>query len=142
MGTDGLLFPSPGLTDKDKPRERRNVARVIRSRFDDAGLGWATPHALRRTVATTIDAAGLPVALAAHMLGHANVSMRLIGRPPRFIDSPSMASGSDPRVDVAQLQVEPQTCALRVSPPGRRRRARSSPHAQCCATTSGRIVPV
>ena len=79
----GLVFPSPGqpergasyVPDPTIPRDRRNVARVMRVMFDAAGLPWATPHSLRRTVATMIDAAGLPVALAADVLGHADASM-------------------------------------------------------------------
>ncbi|MGE3272956.1 MAG: tyrosine-type recombinase/integrase [Chloroflexota bacterium] len=71
----GLLFPSPRVTDNGKVRDRRNVARELRRTLDLAGLEWATPHTLRRTVATDIDAAGLPIALAANVLGHADPSM-------------------------------------------------------------------
>jgi|tagenome__1003787_1003787.scaffolds.fasta_scaffold20890979_2 integrase len=85
-GADGHLFPSPGRLSKgevarvakpdaDKPREQRNVARVLREELDNAGLPWATPHSLRRTVATMIDEAGLPIALAANQLGHSNPAM-------------------------------------------------------------------
>lgn len=67
-----LLFPSPrtgGL------RDRRYAARAMRALLDGAGLPWATPHSLRRTVASLIDEAGLPIALAANQLGHADPSM-------------------------------------------------------------------
>lgn len=68
----GLVFPSPrtgGL------RDRRNAARALRALFDRAGFPWATPHSLRRTVATLLDEAGMPIALAANVLGHADPSM-------------------------------------------------------------------
>jgi integrase len=75
MGTDGYVFPSPGISDTTKPRDRRNVARAIRSIMDEAGLPWATPHTLRRTVATFLDEAGMPMALAANQLGNADPAM-------------------------------------------------------------------
>jgi integrase len=75
IGTSGLLFPSPGRLDSTKPRDTRNVARVFRRLLDEAGFPWATPHTLRRTVASLIDQAGLSVALAADVLGHADASM-------------------------------------------------------------------
>ncbi len=74
-GRSGFLFPSPGLLQSDSPRDRRNVARVFREVLDEAGFVWATPHTLRRTVASLIDAAGLPIALAADVLGHADAAM-------------------------------------------------------------------
>jgi integrase len=75
LGTDGLVFRSPGTSDADKVRDRRNVARVFRAVLDEAGFPWATPHTFRRTVATLLDEAGLPIALAANQLGHANPAM-------------------------------------------------------------------
>jgi len=36
---------------------------------------WATPHTFRRTVATLLDEAGLPIALAANQLGHSDPAM-------------------------------------------------------------------
>lgn len=74
-GAEGLVFPSPGTNDRDKPRDRRNVARAMRAILDAAGLPWATPHSLRRTVATLLDEAGQPIALAANVLGHADPAM-------------------------------------------------------------------
>jgi integrase len=74
-GKVGLVFPSPFSQDRDKPRDRRNVARSLRLIFDAAGLPWATPHALRRTVATLLDEAGVPIAVVADQLGHADPSM-------------------------------------------------------------------
>lgn len=73
-GTD-LLFPSPSTKDRTQPRDRRNVARVLRAVLDEAGCPWATPHTFRRTVATYIDEAGLSIAIAANQLGHADPAM-------------------------------------------------------------------
>lgn len=74
LGEVGYLFPSPRLTERkhDRPRDKRNVARQLRRVLDEADLEWATPHSLRRTVATMIDKAGLPISLAADVLGHAD----------------------------------------------------------------------
>ena len=74
-GHSGLVFSSPGTSNVLKQRDRRNVARVFRVVFDEAGFPWATPHTLRRTVATLLDEAGLPIALAANQLGHADPAM-------------------------------------------------------------------
>jgi integrase len=75
--TTGYLFPSPGLSDQSKPRDRRNVARMMRTVLDEAGFDWATPHSLRRSVATFILEAGEPVTVAQAQLGHADASMTL-----------------------------------------------------------------
>lgn len=88
--TYGLVFPTPSATgiaqpsksgggghaiDLGKPRDRRNVTRVLSKVFESAGLPWATAHSLRRTVASDIDRAGLGVAIAADVLGHADPAM-------------------------------------------------------------------
>jgi integrase len=39
------------------------------------GLTWAVPHTLRRTFATLLDQANLPIARIADQLGHSDVSM-------------------------------------------------------------------
>lgn len=71
-----LVFPSPKTGGV---RDRRNAARHLRALLDTAGLPWATPHSLRRTVASMIDEAGLPIALAANQLGHADAAMTARG---------------------------------------------------------------
>lgn len=58
-----------GLVD---PRDQRAVARSLRRALDRAGFPWATPHTLRRTVATLLDAAGVPLVQNADCLGHAD----------------------------------------------------------------------
>lgn len=74
-GVHGLVFPSPGIGDRTKIRDKRNVSRVFREVFDEAGFPWATSHTLRRTVATLLGEAGLPLVAAADQLGHKNPSM-------------------------------------------------------------------
>lgn len=70
----GYVFHSPlgGLEDR---RDERAVWRALRRAFDRAGYDWATPHTLRRTVATLLDAAGVPIATIADYLGHADPSV-------------------------------------------------------------------
>ena len=75
FGTEGVVFHSPGTSDRTKPRDQRNLMRAIRRILDDAGHRWATPHTFRRTVASLIDEAGESVALAADVLGHKDASM-------------------------------------------------------------------
>ena len=43
--------------------------------LDACGLTWAVPHTFRRTVATLLDQANLPIARIADQLGHSDVSM-------------------------------------------------------------------
>lgn len=83
-GFEGMVFPSPGNpnyrnspVDPSKPRDGRNVARILREMLDAAGLPWATPHTLRRTAATLLDQAGRPVAAIARQLGHSDPSMTM-----------------------------------------------------------------
>jgi integrase len=66
-----LVFPSPR---SDAPRDRRNATRAIRGVLDRAGYPWASPHTFRRTVATVLDAQGVPIAVVADVLGHADPS--------------------------------------------------------------------
>jgi integrase len=68
----GFVFASTRTAGR---RDRRNTARHLRDVFDRAGFPWATPHSLRRTVATLMDEAGLPLALTADQLGHSNPAM-------------------------------------------------------------------
>jgi integrase len=72
---EGLVFGSPRLHDKTKPRDRRNMIRHLRARLDEAGMPWATSHTFRRTVASWMDEAGAPLAEIANQLGHANVNV-------------------------------------------------------------------
>jgi integrase len=75
-GTRGYVFPSPAhLNAPDRLWDQSNSAKAVRSALDSAGLSWAVPHTFRRTVATLLDQANLPIARIADQLGHADVSM-------------------------------------------------------------------
>jgi integrase len=82
-GTTGVVFHSPGDRNKsarpsrERPRDRRNVQRIMRQVLDAAGYDWATPHSLRRTVASLADQGGMPIQSIARHLGHADPSMTM-----------------------------------------------------------------
>jgi len=82
-GTTGVVFHSPGDPNKsvqpsrERQRDRRNVQRIMRQVMDAAGYEWATPHSLRRTVASLADEAGTPIQSIACQLGHADPSMTM-----------------------------------------------------------------
>lgn len=56
-------------------RDPSNTQSDLREAFSAAGFDWVTSHALRKTVATVMDHAGLSSRAAADQLGHANPSM-------------------------------------------------------------------
>ncbi|MQA35959.1 tyrosine-type recombinase/integrase [Modestobacter roseus] len=72
VSASGYVFDSPRTGGR---RDRRNAARAVRDLLDRAGFAWMTPHTFRRTVATLIVEAGLPINMAADVLGHADASM-------------------------------------------------------------------
>ncbi|MEV0699502.1 site-specific integrase [Saccharopolyspora sp. NPDC050389] len=65
-GDEGPLFPSArgGWLDPS------NVINRISEAFDECGYGWVTSHVFRKTVATVLDEAGLPVGDVADQLGN------------------------------------------------------------------------
>ena len=72
----GYVFASPAyLDDPERMWEQSNSAGAVRAALDAAGLTWAVPHTFRRTVATLLDQANMPIARIADQLGHADVSM-------------------------------------------------------------------
>lgn len=74
-GIDGLVFASPGTGDPHVKWEQSNSAAAVREVLDGAGATWAVPHTFRRTVATLLHAAGVPIARIADQLGHADPAM-------------------------------------------------------------------
>lgn len=75
-GRRGYVFASPAtLNDPERLWDQSNSAKAVRAALDAAGLSWAVPHTFRRTVATLLDQANLPIARIADQLGHADVSM-------------------------------------------------------------------
>lgn len=94
-GATGYVFASPHHVETvgDRPWDQSNCAKAVASVLEGAGFGWATPHTLRRTVATLLHEAGVPLATIADQLGHADASMTArvyLGRDP-FGERPSVA---------------------------------------------------
>lgn len=69
----GLVFPS----ERGTIRDTSNTHGKFRPMFDAVGLQWATPHVFRRTYATTLLRAGVPVLTVAALLGHTDPSLTL-----------------------------------------------------------------
>jgi integrase len=75
-GTRGYVFASPAhLNNPERLWDQSNSAKAVRAALDASGLSWAVPHTFRRTVATLLDQANLPIARIADQLGHSDVSM-------------------------------------------------------------------
>lgn len=63
------------MAQKGGLRDPTNTQADLRDALRTAGFGWATSHTLRKTVATTMDQAGLSARATADQLGHAQPSM-------------------------------------------------------------------
>lgn len=77
IGTDGLVFPTPGrwgTGDSENVRDRRNVSRHLRAILDDAGMTWATAKTFRLTVGDLV-AKNYGLIEASKVLGHSRPSM-------------------------------------------------------------------
>ena len=74
-GTRGLVFSSPHLSDPERPWDQSNSADALAAVLAGAGFPWATPHTFRRTVATLLHEASVPIARIADQLGHADPAM-------------------------------------------------------------------
>lgn len=76
-GKSGYVFPAPAprVPDPERSWEQSNAAGAVADMFRLAGMPWATPHTLRRTVATLLHEAGVPIARIADQLGHADPAM-------------------------------------------------------------------
>jgi integrase len=74
-GTEGYVFAAPAQRDPERVWDQSNSAGAVRDALDACGLTWAVPHTFRRTVATLLDQANLPIARIADQLGHSDVSM-------------------------------------------------------------------
>lgn len=71
LGEQEVIFPSTAGT----LRNPNNFAKEWRTARDELGLGDATTHSFRKTVATLIDDEGLSARIGADHLGHSHVSM-------------------------------------------------------------------
>jgi integrase len=74
-GTEGYVFAAPARRDPERVWDQSNSAGSVRAALDACGLTWAVPHTFRRTVATLLDQANLPIARIADQVGHSDVSM-------------------------------------------------------------------
>jgi integrase len=74
-GTGGYVFPASAKLEPTTKWDQSNSARAVRTVLDGAGYDWAVPHTFRRTVATLLNEAGIPIARIADQLGHADPSM-------------------------------------------------------------------
>jgi integrase len=74
-GTAGFVFASPGVAGNDRRWEQSNSASAVRAVLDGCGFAWAVPHTFRRTVASLLHQAGIPLVQIADQLGHADPSM-------------------------------------------------------------------
>ena len=54
-------------------RDRSNTTKQLRRVYDAAGLPWMTSHTLRRTAASLLDDAGLPLREVSGQLGHSDL---------------------------------------------------------------------
>jgi len=70
-GEAEMIFPGTAGTWRDP----NNFSKQWRKVRDELGLPDITSHSFRKTVATTIDDAGLSARIGADQLGHAKVSM-------------------------------------------------------------------
>lgn len=71
----GYVFSSPYLSDQERPWDQSNSAESLSDVLHGAGFPWATPHTFRRTVATLLHEAGVPLVKIADQLGHADPTM-------------------------------------------------------------------
>lgn len=75
-GTEGLVFSAPHhLAEPERRWDQGNSANAVAKVLIDSGFPWATPHTFRRTVATLLHEAGVPIARIADQLGHADPAM-------------------------------------------------------------------
>ncbi|WP_193608723.1 tyrosine-type recombinase/integrase [Nocardioides lijunqiniae] len=75
-GRNGLMFAAPALLEGEEQKwDQGNSNAAIREMLDGAGYTWAVPHTFRRTVATLLHEAGVPIVRIADQLGHADPGM-------------------------------------------------------------------
>lgn len=77
IGSSGYVFASPGVLDSEKEWDKSNAADGVRAVLDGAGFAWAVGHTFRRTIATRLGEAGVPVRRIADQLGHSDTNTTL-----------------------------------------------------------------
>jgi integrase len=63
------------MNEPERVWDQSNSAKALARIFIGSGFPWATPHTLRRTVATILDQSSVPIATIADQLGHADPAM-------------------------------------------------------------------
>lgn len=75
-GSEGLMFAAPALLNGAEQKwDQGNSNAAIRQILDGAGYSWAIPHTFRRTVASLLHEAGVPIVRIADQLGHSDPAM-------------------------------------------------------------------
>lgn len=75
MPPHGYVFSSPNVSDQERMWDQSNSAESVAGVLIGAGFPWATPHTFRRTVASLLHEAGVPLVKIADQLGHADPTM-------------------------------------------------------------------
>jgi integrase len=77
-GQQGLMFAGPAnLKGAQRLWDRSNSNGAVGAVLSGAGLGWSSPHALRRTLATLLHRKGAPLVHISSQLGHATIDQTL-----------------------------------------------------------------
>ena len=70
------MFAAPALLNGIEQKwDQGNSNAAIRQVLDGAGYSWAVPHTFRRTVASLLHEAGVPIVRIADQLGHSDPAM-------------------------------------------------------------------
>lgn len=71
--TATALYPSEKVRSGGNLRDRSNTTKQLRRVYDAAGFPWMTSHTMRRTAASLLDDAGLPMREVSGQLGHTDL---------------------------------------------------------------------
>lgn len=66
-------YPTATVRSGGNLRDRSNTTKQLRRVYDAAGFPWMTSHTMRRTAASLLDDAGLPVREVSGQLGHTDL---------------------------------------------------------------------
>ena len=70
VGRTGLVFAAPRLSDRERPWNASNCSHSVTAVLAAAGVPWARSHTFRKTVASRLSDAGVPLREVADQLGH------------------------------------------------------------------------
>lgn len=66
-------YPTDKVRSEGNLRDRSNTTKQLRRVYDAAGFPWMTSHTMRRTAASLLDDAGLPLREVSGQLGHTDL---------------------------------------------------------------------